>query len=325
MKKENASNIMELTDEIKKTPIEILAEKKVSSDNIKTLLSMGIKTIGQLLNASVEEIYDATKINYGSEYYKIRESLIDMGLFFHEDHLKWEKAGISDEMAMIKFEKLDISNSLKNALYKNHCMCLGDLLVMDYKEIQKLRGIGETGLIEIKNYIHSLGFSFSNEELTVEEARESFKEKGILMIEESLDLDPNVARLLYRNGIYTLQDLIKVGTEVYNLVGMGNVKKQALMQALQDKNITLKSTSILQKDAILSLKPSEAIINKSIRENKKIKDRIDYKEKVLSKYEKTIKEREALIAKEKRLDEQIAQISLLITQQKEEGTNYGRK
>lgn len=322
-----SSDIVELTDEMKQMPISKLVEKGMTQDSFDTLSKMGIHTLGELLAANTDSIYHATKNDqYYSEYWRIRRIVMSMGLFFNDDHLEWESAGISDGIAMIQINNLELSTRLKTALTRSGINYLGDLLTTDYEKIIHIRNLGEDGIIELKNYIHSLGFSLPNEEITMKELKESFKEKGIPMVGETLELDVKISGLLYRNGIYTIEDLINFGSKVYELIGMGDVKKKKLKAALKAKNIELGNSIVLPAGTPIAIRPTEIIVKRLQDENEEIKNRIDTKEKLLVEYDKLMKERSSLIAREQKLDEEIAaKVAQLSSMQKKEGSSYGRK
>ena len=323
-----SSDIVKLTDEIKQMPISKLVEKGMTQDSFDTLSKMRIHTVGELLAANTDSKYYATKKDpYYPGYRGIRKVVMSMGLFFNDDHLKWERAGISDEIAMVRINNLDLSHRLKNALIKKGGLTyLGDLLTTDYKNIMHIRTLGEDGITELKNYIHSLGFSLPNEEATMKELRENFKEKGIPMVGEALELDGKTSGVLYKNGIYTIEDLINFGSKVYELIGMGDVKKKKLEAALKAKNIELGISNALSGGTPVAIRPTEIIVNKAKEENENIKTRIDTKERLLVEYNKLMKERSSLIEREQKLDEEIAnKVAQLSSMQKDEGSSYGRK
>ena len=247
---------------------------------------MGIYTLRQLLEYNTDKIYQAMGNLHYAGYWLVRKAIMDMGLFFLDDHLSWQTAGISDEIAMIPITELDISSRLKNALIKKGGITyLGDLLTTDYENIVSIQNLGEKSIIELKDYIHSLGFSFPNEELTKKEIKESFKAKGIPMVGEALNLNSRTSGILYKHGIYTLEDLINFGQKVYELIGMGDIKCNDLATALQTKNIQLKPTTILSDNKKAAISPNKTIVEQVKKENKSIETRIDIKEKLLGDYE----------------------------------------
>ena len=322
------SDIVELTDEMKQMSLLSLVQKGMPKESAETLYDMGIHTLGELLTTDTDKIYNGMmNLPYYCGYWETRKFIMSMGLFFDDDHLEWKNAGISDEIAMVKIKNLEISPRLKNTLTKSGSLTyFGELLTTDYDDIMHMRSMGDEQMIELKNYIHSLGFSLPNEEMTIKELKESFKEKGITMIGEALDLDGRISTVLYRNGIYTVEDLINFGPKVYELVGMGNIKSRKLALALKNKNIELGDAIVLPAGTPVAIRPTEIIVNRAKEENGSIKKRIEDKEKLLAEYDKLMEERNSLIAREQKLDEEIAaKITQLSSMQKEEGSSYGRK
>lgn len=322
------STKVELTEEMKSMPIEDLEKYGLSSYHFSTIKGLGINTLGDLLACNTDELYNATKTEYYSEYWSIRKVIMKMGLLFNDDHIKFEEAGISDEIALISVDKLALSPRLKNTLSKRgNIHFLGDLLTIDYKSILRIRTMGEDGIIELKKYLHSLGYSMQNEEPILKEIVEKFKQKGIPMVHESLGLDGRTAGVLYRNGIYTLEDLLNFGERVFELVGMGDLKTKNLKEAMEARNIHFGTIVSIPQESPVAIRPSEIIVQRLKSENATIKERVDRKEELASEYDKLIAEREKLIAREKSLDEEIAKkIALLQNSQvKEEGSSYGRR
>lgn len=319
-------NIVELTEDMKKIPIEDL---RISIKDITTLHTMGIDTLGQLLVADTDILYFATtnprdrRRHRWFGYWGIRNEIMKMGLFFNDDHLKWEQAGISDEVAMIKIEDLELSNYVKNRLIDGCFSCFGDLLTTDYDDIIHNSKLGKIGLTELKEYIHSLGFSLQNEYLTMEEIKESYKIKGIPLVKEELNLSSMTSGILYKNGIFTLEDLINFGSKVYQLSGMGDRKKQSLEEALQKRQIQLKPSDVPQTTVLFPVTSTET----STKEEKKsIKKEIIHIKELLSEYGNLIEEKNRLTKREQELNQKIKDaIATLSASQMEEGSNYVRK
>lgn len=117
---------------------------------------------------------------------------------------------------------------------------LQDLLNIDYQEIKHIKSIGEKHLIELRNYINSLGYQLLNEKLTTSEKREKLKNEGCVLLED-YNLSSQVYLTLYRNDIYTLDDLVEYGIKVYDLKGFGPNRQQELREKLQELNIQLEN------------------------------------------------------------------------------------
>lgn len=318
----------ELTDELKNMPIDSL--NGIDESDIRRLQSMGISTLGKLLQANTDQLYDRFKTQYYSRFWSIRYVVMEMGLLFNDDHEEFEQLGISDDVALIPISSLAISNRLKNTLTrKAGIYFLGDLLSNDYASLRRVRTLGEDGLIELKKYVHSLGYSLKDEEPALSEIKEEYKSKGITMVQEELGLDAKTSGVLYRNGIFTVQDLINYGERVFELVGMGDLKTQKLKAAMEAKDVHFGTSVVITPEDSqepAAVVPTEQVVERLKQENTAIKIRIARKEELASEYDRLIAEREELIAREQKLDEEIAsKIAMLQSvEQKGEGT-YGRR
>lgn len=175
-----------------------------------------------------------------------------------------------------------------------------------------------------------MGYSLKDEDLLLNERKAEYKAKGIPMVQEELGLDGKTSGVLYRNGIYTLQDLINLGERVFELVGMGDVKAQKLREAIASKGIKLSTEVVFTKEEIsepIAVMPTEKIVKQLKQENTAIQLRISQKEELSAEYDRLIAKRKELMAIEQKLDEEIAsKIAMLQSvDQKEEGVNYGRR
>ena len=68
-------------------------------------------------------------------------------------------------------KNIPLKEGIKNALRRNGIICLDDLLKLDYEEIVKIKGIGPNRIKELRDYIHSLGYTFINEIKTTREIK----------------------------------------------------------------------------------------------------------------------------------------------------------
>ena len=312
----------DLTDELKSIPLELI--NGLTESDIRTLQSWNINTLGKLLQTNTDKLYGAFGYRYIRE---IRPAVMKMGVLFDDDRLAFEDSGISDDIALIPIDNLGISNKVKNALKRQvNIVFLGDLLIYDYENLLRIRTLGEDGIIELKKYIHSLGYKFKNEKPFFIEIRNEYKEKGIPMIQDELSLDLKTCGTLYRHGIYTVQDLLNCGEKVFELVGIGYIGARNLKEAMETKNITFGQQTIINSKETAIL-PTKTMIDRLKQENLAIQKRIDYKEELVTEYNKLITERQDLIAREQKLDEEIAlKIAMLQDEmQKGEETNYGRR
>lgn len=244
--------------------------------------------------------------------------------------LKSIRRDVTEDLKNMSLDSLNIEGEDIAILKSMGISTLGDLLARDFESLVRIRNLGEDGMVEIKKYAHSLGYSLKDEDLLLNERKAEYKAKGIPMVQEELGLDGKTSGVLYRNGIYTLQDLINLGERVFELVGMGDVKAQKLREAIASKGIKLSTEVVFTKEEIsepIAVMPTEKIVKQLKQENTAIQLRISQKEELSAEYDRLIAERKELMAREQKLDEEIAsKIAMLQSvDQKEEGVNYGRR
>ena len=316
----------ELTEEVRNMSIDAL--DGMEEDYSEALKSVGITTLGELLNTNTDQLYDILKTQYASGYWPIRNAVMKMGFLFNDDHLEFERLGISDDVALIPINNLGISTRLKNSLARRgKIYFFGDLLSRDYASLIRLRNLGEESLTELKKYVHSLGYTLKDEEPTLSDIQEEYKAKGIPMLQEELGLDSRTCGVLYRNGIYTVQDIMNYGENIFSLVGMGDLKAQKLKEAMKSKNVYFGTTVTIPSEGPAAVMPSKEVVDYLKQENTAIKVRIKLKEDLISEYDRLIEERHELMLREKKLDEEIAdRVAILQSiEQNEEVKSYGGK
>ena len=103
----------DVTEDLKNMSLDSL---NIDGEDIAVLKSMGISTLGDLLGASTTQLYDRLKTGILSRYWGIRNTVMDMGLLFTDDHAEYEELGISDDVALIPIRNLGLSTRVKNAL-----------------------------------------------------------------------------------------------------------------------------------------------------------------------------------------------------------------
>ena len=200
----------------------------------------------------------------------------------------------------------ELSTRTKNALTRGlYTATIADLLELDYEQIRRARRLGAQGLEEIKDYLHSIGYSIKGEEETIEEIIKIKKAEGLILLEETIS-DPKLYLPLYRAEIYTLEDLQNRATEIPNINGYGPTKQQLLKEALAKIGISL----ILSENIGSYITPTpsiSALIEEQKAENQSIKERLRQKRELIEEYKSLIAEKESLLAEEKELDTIIAE------------------
>ena len=83
----------DVTEDLKNMSLDSL---NIDGEDIAVLKSMGISTLGDLLGASTTQLYDRLKTGILSRYWGIRNTVMDMGLLFTDDHAEYEELGINN-------------------------------------------------------------------------------------------------------------------------------------------------------------------------------------------------------------------------------------
>ena len=288
-------------------PISELKKYGVEEGYYNLLTQNGdIKSIGDLISMGEEEIVEKTKKGYFNGYHSIRSALMNMGVIFKNDLVVFKAYGINPNMALVPVKKLNLTNRIIWGLRKKGIEFLGDLLTTDYADIEEINNIGVTSLMQLKKFVHDLGYTLKNEDKLAEEVLRQYSDLGIPLVGDVLELDVRISNCLYRNNIYTIDDLINYGSDVFKLKGIGEKAITILQKTMEEKGIVF-SNSASNMDGLNNLKnevSDDDVINAK-KENEEKEKRIRRKEKLLEEYRKLMIERAELHAREKELDEQI--------------------
>jgi hypothetical protein len=106
--------------------------------------------------------------------------------------------------------------------------------------------------------------------------------------------------ILYKNGIYTLDDLIKYGSRVLELPNYGPLRRKQLLERLNELGVTL----VVAKEGE-TRESTQELINTVRQENSEIRLRIESKQAMLLEYEDLLRERAELRMREAELDQLI--------------------
>lgn len=256
----------------------------------------GIKSIDDITNLTLDDLKRIT--NYHFQVVKVRRILHDNGLYLKDEY---KDLDITLEEANIKLEDLaDLNKHIKVALTRQlGIRTLGELLTTDYDEILKTKNIGEYYMEMLKEYIHKKGYVLKNEEVVLREILIQKRKEGLQLLEDVIEL-PRIYFILYRNGIYTIEDLVNYGPKVLELSGLGPLKQKQLISKMKELGVEFRVDSILKKEI-----NHGTLIEEVKRENKEIVDRIEHKASLIDEVDELIKERDQLLAREKELDELI--------------------
>lgn len=277
-----------------------LEELGLGYDTAERLRLSGCSTVEDLSKLTLEELNQ--RMPYQYQVRSIRRVLHDNGM-----HLKDEYEGIniSLEEANVRLEDLvgldkHVVKMLQRSLY---IYTLGELLTTDYEEILKARNIGEHYMEVLKEYVHKKGYVLLNEEKSLREILIQKRKEGVQLLEEVIE-SPRIYLILYRNGIYTLEDLINYGPKVLELPSYGPLRRKQLLERMKELGVEFRVDTVMNAHDQESV-PTRELVDEVRRSNKEIKDRIEHKSAILLEYEELMEERKDLIAKEKELDELI--------------------
>lgn len=307
------------------------------SEYVANLKRVGINTIGTYLSANLTIVSKYFPMN--PEYSIIIEEALSNKLMTKEE--------VNNEFSLFSIDELEVSNRVKNALKNNGITNLGELLETDYSVLEGISYFGPDCLSELKRYIHALGLQLKNEKITVEDKYDELNAKGIRLLQDDLLLSGKVVNLLNRNGIFTLQELIDFGENVYHLTRMGKVKADELRNALAKRGIDLEkpieepvSTEITEESVLAgpadekledtfvpSILPSDEVVEQIKQMDPSIKEKDERIKKILSEIDRLTKDNIDLSIKIHENNKELEKDFEILQSYKneEEGLSYGGK
>lgn len=287
----NSTNLLE-------SPITIL--KNINHLLIDALLAADIKTIGDLVNASEDKVIIVLNTVNVLGYSQVRSALMNMGFVFSFDAAVYEEYNIPNDYIFRRIDTLPLSNKTIISIIHNGITFLGDLLITDYNELLNARNVGAKTIRELKDYVHSLGYTFPNEKESYQDSIKRYQSNGILLVGEELGLSNSVAYALYRVGIFTVADLKAYGPMIFKVPGIGPKAQEEITLAMSNQGLKFESIKKDAGDNTLGIEEAQ--------ENIAIKTRLEAKERIANILERLLQERNDLLAKEKVLDEKIAHL-----------------
>lgn len=273
-----------------------LEELGLGVDVVSTLRRNGCNSVEDLCEITMEKLEEI--IRYPYQVRSIRRVLHDIGMHLKDEY---KDINISLEEASVRLDDLvDLDIYLKNVLRQRlHVYTIGELLTTDYEEILKARGIGKHYMEILKQYVHSKGYVIKNEEESLREILIKKREEGIQLLEDVID-SPKVYLILYRSGIYTLEDLVAYGPKALELPGYGPKRRKELVDKMKELGIEFQVDVIV--DGEKGTEPTRTLVEEVRRENNELRERVEQKSALLLEYEELIKERAELMVREKELD-----------------------
>jgi len=296
---------------------------------IERLKGKDIATLGALLDADIE---------YLEKIFHERPSIV--GYIADAVHKKggclkneYADLNISEDVALIPIEILDLSPRVKKRFRYSGLRVFGDLLSYTADELLRIRQFGEDSLKEVKDYLKLFGYTLKDDAPTIDEVRQKLKAEGAHLLEEIFS--NKVYLVLYRNGIYTIEDLQNYGPDVINLYGMGELRRRELAETMTaynlQFNINAKKIEIPTNNGETKentpkavVMPTEEVVAEAKRENDAIRARIEKKEALVAEYDRLLQERQELLAREQELDALIA-TKLKDMNDVKVGATHGRK
>ena len=316
----------------------LLEDLDIGEKTKEILKKAGYLTIGDLASAKLEDVEKHfEKVKEGGIWgYDGIQAFRYVRALMHRDYKltfdgEFDHLGLTPEMATTPITKLELPTAVKNVLTRQlMAYTFGDILTTDYARFLKARNFGEHYLKVLKDYVHGLGYTLKDEEPTLNETLQSLRERGVKLLEETFD-NPKIYMPMYRNGIYSVEDLLDFGPEVHKLVGFGPLRQQELAEKMRELNLTFNVTPLnaQQKPAgtidiprpVVAIRPTDAIVEQAKKENEAIRIRIEQKEGLVAEYDRLMVERQQLIAREQELDQLIqTKVSSM-----KEGISHGRK
>ena len=277
-----------------------LEELGLSYDAVQQLKRYGCSCVEDLTKLTLEELNE--RMQYAFQVRYIRRVLHENGMCLKNEY---DGLNISMEDANVKLEDLvDLDKHIVKMLQRSlYIYTWGELLTTDYEEILKARNIGEHYMEVLKEYVHKRGYVLLNEEKSLREILIQKRKEGVQLLEEVID-SPRIYLILYKNGIYSVEDLINYGPKVLELPGYGPLRRKELIERMKELGIEFRVDTVMKVHNEECV-PTKELVDEVRRSNKEIKDRIEHKSALLLEYEELLEERKDLLAKEKELDDLI--------------------
>ena len=246
-----------------------LEELGLSYDEVQLLKRYGCSCIDDLTKLTLEELNERMQYPFQVRY--IRRVLHENGLCLKNEY---DGLNISMEEVNVKLEDLvDLDKHIVKMLQRSlYIYTWGELLTTDYEEILKARNIGEHYMEVLKEYVHSKGYVLKNEEESLREILIKKRNEGIRLLEEDIK-SPKVYLILYRNGIYTLEDLVAYGPKALELPGYGPLRRKELVDKMKELGVEFQVDKIVNREK--STVPTQTLVDEVRRENKAIRERVE--------------------------------------------------
>lgn len=211
------------------------------------------------------------------------------------------------EGLQLTLKDLGIRKGVRKRLIANDIETLEDLLQIDYEDLTKIRQLGIGGLKEIKKAIHNAGYKIKNEEKSQEAQKEKLKQEGKILLED-LGFTPQAYSLLYREEIFTLEQLNERWKEITRLKGYGPHRQQQLLNQLAVLGVGVTGEGLLISKEVEQKISEQGELNKLIKEEKKQSEDIERRNMLLAMQQSLLKEKQDLRIREQEIDQELANI-----------------
>lgn len=209
------------------------------------------------------------------------------------------------EILQITLKDLGIKKRTRKRLSLYNIETLEDLLQIDYEDLTKIRQLGIGGLKEIKGALHNAGYKIKNEDKSQEVQKEKLKQEGKVLLEE-LGFSPQAYSLLYREGIFTLQQLSNRWREIPIIKGYGPNRQRQLLDQLTILGVGREGLLIPKEVEQQAIEQEK--LNKSAKEEQKQSEDIKRRNILIEMQQSLLKEKQALRIREQEIDNELAKI-----------------
>lgn len=138
----------------------------------------------------------------------LKDAQASLKMYYDEETLKREER--LRQLSTQLISDMPLSPRPKNALMKAKILTLADLVSMSEEKLEEVPGLGQTGIREIKEFLHSKGLSLSSGQRKTPE--EHMKEVPAEVLAKSLSefqWSSRVLKLFEAQGFATISDLLR--------------------------------------------------------------------------------------------------------------------
>ena len=165
-------------------------------------LVFNISTLGELLDIDYSKLVDAYDYGHFNNLDYIKRKVHSLGFLLKGEY---EDLNISDKVALISVNDLNIDPRLKRTLRNAGLGYLCELLSVPLDEIVSKNSKNYASLREC---LQSLGFELKSDSIEVEKKKEQLRADGEFMIDTMFPAATKLQNTLAKQDIYTLSQLL---------------------------------------------------------------------------------------------------------------------